>query len=85
MGMYDTVRFAIPCPECGEPVSGFQSKDGPCELLELQPHDVSNFYAPCRSCETWIEFTRQKPQPHTGPLPGWDMETRKPNPPQEGE
>lgn len=55
MGLFDYVRFEIPCPACGEKVSTFQSKDGPCQLEVLEPHEVSHFYTSCRRCGQWID------------------------------
>ena len=41
MGMFDTYEPvpAIPCPTCGTPLSGWQGKDGPCELLTWRQHE----------------------------------------------
>jgi hypothetical protein len=67
MGMFDSVNFSTPCPSCGAIVDGFQSKDGPCELLTLEPEQVSTFYSHCRSCGREVEFSR---------LIVWDVEPR---------
>ena len=56
MGMFDYVDFECPCPSCGEPLSGFQSKSGSCDLRTLKPWQVTNFYASCESCDAWVEF-----------------------------
>jgi hypothetical protein len=58
MGMFDNIHFEMECPSCGETVSGFQSKDGPCLLLTLYPGYVSNFYTRC-DCGLWIEFDKK--------------------------
>jgi len=62
MGMFDHVAYAHTCT-CGEIVTGFQSKDGPCELLSLTALQVSNFYSSCHNCNTWWEFNRTKKEP----------------------
>lgn len=56
MGMFDYVNYTCPCPNCGTPLSGFQSKSGPCLLLTLEPKDVRNLYTSCRNCNHWIEY-----------------------------
>jgi len=55
MGMYDDVEFEMSCPSCGEKVSGFQSKDGPCLLLKVNVSQIRNFYTSCSKCSTWID------------------------------
>jgi len=57
MGMFDYVRYEMDCPQCGNKVNDFQSKDGPCILGYLDFRQVNNFYASCKSCGHWIEFT----------------------------
>ena len=56
MGMFDWVEYSAPCRNCGEPITGWQSKDGPCSLDTLSTDDVSNFYAMCPQCEEWNEY-----------------------------
>lgn len=56
MGMYDNVIYKTECPDCKEPLSEFQSKDGPCALVTLEPKDVQNFYTSCPKCGVWVEF-----------------------------
>jgi hypothetical protein len=58
MGMYDDVEFKCDCPNCGEMVDGFQSKDGPCELKTLTPDRVLCWYSNCSHCGTWVERHR---------------------------
>lgn len=41
MGTYDHVEVEIECPECGEIISGFQTKDGPRQFSYL--HSGSTF------------------------------------------
>jgi len=55
LGLFDYIRYEIPCPACGVKVSDFQSKDGPCLLETLEPHDVEHFYTSCKSCGQWID------------------------------
>lgn len=59
--MFDDVAIELPCPKCSAPLTGFQSKDGPCEMLTVTPADVANFYARCKKCDTWVEYSRWTP------------------------
>lgn len=59
MGLFDSVNFRMPCPTCGRQLSDFQSKDGPCLMGIVEPLEVSNFYALCPGCRTWVEYTRK--------------------------
>ena len=61
MGMFDNVRYEEPCWRCGKVLTDWQSKDGPCELLTLEPKDVYSFYTYCE-CGAWNEFIRD-PRP----------------------
>ena len=61
MGMFDYVHFEMDCPTCGEKVNSFQSKDSNCFMETIEPDTLQNFYAPCRKCQSWIEFTRGYP------------------------
>lgn len=58
--MFNTVAYTCSCPVCSAHVGDFQTKDGELLLLMLTvaPRSVSNFYAPCNACGTWIEFMR---------------------------
>lgn len=47
MGMFDWVAYSTVCSKCGKVLNGFQSKDGPCELLTLHPSEVDYFYNWC--------------------------------------
>lgn len=60
MGMFDWVNFEYDCPICGSKVTGFQSKDGPCELKTLEYWQVNNFYTHCDTCDYWVEFKLKK-------------------------
>jgi len=53
--MFDYVDYKATC-SCGVELENFQSKDGPCELKTLEPHEVGIFYAVCDKCDTWHEW-----------------------------
>lgn len=40
MGMFDDITYSCPCPICDQPVTGFQSKDGPCGLNRMTPEKL---------------------------------------------
>ena len=63
MGMFDNIKFKTKCPNCGNEVDDFQSKDGGCNLNTLNYWDVDNFYSSCDKCGTWIEYTLNKKRP----------------------
>ena len=68
MGMFDYIKYKMPCPECETEISVFQSKDGPCVLADLEFWEVENFYAICGHCGSWVEFNlpkKRKPRPIT--------------------
>ena len=63
MGMFNEVNFTMKCPNCGEEVTGFQTKEGTLLLDTVEPDSVNNFYSSCDNCHkigerTWIEFSR---------------------------
>ena len=64
MGMFDWVDVGgpdpIPCPECGEPLEGWQTKDTACELLTVPWNDTDFFYTSCDKCSTWVQYTRDE-------------------------
>lgn len=61
MGMYDYVNTPeIFCPECGEKLDGFQTKDGPRLLNVIDFSEVDNFYDSCDNCGAWVEFKYNK-------------------------
>lgn len=65
MGMFDWVNFkGVPCPQCGAAMHGFQSKDAHCELDTVEPDGLSTFYAGCRRCRTWVQYSRDCHPPH---------------------
>lgn len=72
MGMYDDIKLEINCPYCGKKVSGFQSKSGPCMLLELEYWEVPNFYTACPHCGKWIEYSRKVTPPRI-PLSDYEL------------
>lgn len=59
MGMFDWVEFECPCPDCGETLTDFQTKDMMCGLDRLKPWEVNRFYAMCDKCDRWVEFRRK--------------------------
>ena len=60
MGMFDWIKYECVCPRCNGKVDGFQSKDNICQLEELEPHEVDNFYSNCESCGARIVFDVKK-------------------------
>lgn len=57
MGMYDYIKFEHNCPKCGTKLTDWQSKNGACKLLELEPWQVSDFHTYCDNCKAWLEAT----------------------------
>jgi hypothetical protein len=57
--MFDTVKFEMKCPRCGNIIKDFQSKDLGCFLDEVDVSEVVNFYSGCYKCNIWIEFIRK--------------------------
>ena len=62
MGMFDYINFKMPCPECGDVLCGWQSKDAGCDMEQIEPDSVNNFYTPCDNCGAWLEFSRNQPE-----------------------
>jgi len=58
MGMFDSINYECVCPVCKSKVTGFQSKNGDCQLDTLQPQQVNHFYSLCDKCGCWINFDR---------------------------
>lgn len=58
MGMYDNVNYKADCFNCGEPLSGFQTKDTDCSLSTVQPEECTDqgFYTDCHKCHAWNEY-----------------------------
>ncbi len=57
MGMFDYVNFAMPCPNCGDMLTKFQTKDSECTMGTVEPDGIGNFYTLCK-CKHWVEFSR---------------------------
>lgn len=72
MGMFDDITYEAPCPICGLPLTGWQSKDAECCLSKLTPSELwqqseapqmaepysrVTFYTSCRKCGTWVDIT----------------------------
>jgi len=62
MGLFDYVSWEEDCPNCGQKLDGFQTKDLPdwernCRKLSLS--EVSNFYTICENCKAWVEYRLQ--------------------------
>lgn len=68
MGMFDEITYEAPCPWCGATITGWQSKDGECELSTLTPQELHEeahgpegtdpitFYTGCRECGSWVDI-----------------------------
>jgi len=59
MGMFDWVRFKQNCPNCGETLTSWQSKDEYCVMEPVKPHKVKNFYTSCGGCKAWVNFYKE--------------------------
>lgn len=59
MGIFNYVDYEMPCPNCGETVGNFQTKDGDVSMDVVDYWTVNNFYAGCQKCGAWIEFIRK--------------------------
>jgi hypothetical protein len=63
MGMFDDITCVppTPCIKCREPITeGWQSKNGPCQLLQLPYWHVEYFYTSCEKCGAWNEYYLRK-------------------------
>ena len=72
--MFDSVKVMLNCPFCGEAISRkgtFQSKDGACELGEIDWEEVDGFYGRCYHCGKWIEYQREERLPRKFDPKGW--------------
>lgn len=56
MGMFDYINYKAECWKCRSELDNFQSKDGPCELKQLEPDDVEYFYSLCHCCGEMNRF-----------------------------
>ena len=57
MGMFDYVEYRCGCPNCGELIVDFQTKEAECQMDHISPLSVDHFHALC-SCGAWVEFNR---------------------------
>ena len=57
MGMFDWVEAPGVLCKCGRIVTGWQSKDGPCGMIQISRERVWNYHASCE-CGAWHEFRR---------------------------
>ncbi|GAG59809.1 unnamed protein product [marine sediment metagenome] len=76
MGMFDSIKYEMKCPKCGHKINSFQSKDGCCQLYNLNYWEVDNFYALCENCKTWVEFNRKNPRVEA-PISDYEMTVRE--------
>lgn len=60
MGLFDSVHFSMACPNCGEHLDDFQTKDSR-DLNVIEPDGIGKFYSSYRKCKAWVEFIREKP------------------------
>lgn len=58
MSNFDWINYNCECPNCESKISNFQTKDGDCNLEEINIIRVDNFYTYCGKCDTWVEFDR---------------------------
>ncbi len=65
----------VPCPACGKPVTGFQSKDLDCMLDKVHWTKVSRFYSSC-VCGEWIEYRREQVPESTPRFAGYELVRR---------
>jgi len=57
MGLFDHVKHEADCYKCGHRLTSWQSKSGPCDLVTLEPWQVTNLYTGCPKCKAWNEYT----------------------------
>ena len=73
MGMFDYINIAVKCPNCGEEMSGFQSKDGRCSLGHVEFWEVDYFYDSCQECNTWVRFQIKENVRKELPITAYEM------------
>jgi hypothetical protein len=73
--MFDYIKTPELLCECGEKLTGFQSKDGECSLLELDYWQVDNFYTSCNSCNKRVTYSRFNDKPYV-PISDYEQVTR---------
>ena len=82
MGMFDYVNFECDCPNCCHKIDGFQTKDGPCVLANLEYWQVRNFYSHCDNCAVRIVYILEVGNPKVGiPIEAYTKSIRKPEHP----
>ena len=54
MSLFDSVKYEKPCPECGEIVANWQTKEGHGGFEVIEPYEVESFYGWCQNCGAWI-------------------------------
>jgi hypothetical protein len=57
MGLYDHIHISIACFNCGQQLTEWQTKDGPCALQHITLLDIpeGSFYGMC-TCNAWNEY-----------------------------
>jgi hypothetical protein len=64
MGVHDYVNVGeLPCPFCGEPVGGWQTKDSDCNLSLVGPEELYEFYTICEGCDSFVLYRRSVVEP----------------------
>ena len=81
MGMFDWITHVpeTDCPNCGEPLSGWQSKDGKCQLKSIPYWHVDVFYTSCDNCNEWVEFQKEPPIRTWVPMTDYEINSRERN------
>ena len=59
MSEFSCVEFKQYCPQCGEIVSDFQTKDKFVSGRYVLPEEINHFYSFCHNCRFWIEYERE--------------------------
>lgn len=79
MGMFDYVKYEMPCPKCGLKVNNFQTKDTGCDLEKVPYWHTDTFYGSCDNCDVWIEFFLKENAKPFIPIESYRMEARENN------
>lgn len=79
MGMFDYVEITVKCPNCNVKINPFQTKEKDCFLRTLNFWEVDYFYAGCKNCETYIEFTLSHRPNRKLSLKDYNMSAYKPS------
>lgn len=56
----DTSDLNLKCDICGDEISEFQSKDGPCDMTTIHWSEVDYFYTNCHGCGDHICYEKVK-------------------------